>query len=75
MTPTRSLRSRLTNRHVAANECSSRLKGSASGCTVCCPVRVKRMPYCQRLLQTEIVPQKLSLQLSISILPGSSGNA
>src|SRR5579883_2307892 len=57
----------LTMRHVAANILKSFRNESAFGATVCWLVSVKRMPYCQRLLQTEILPQKLSRLPPISI--------
>ena len=42
---------------------------------MCCLVNEYLIPYCQRLLQAEILPQKLSRRAPISIFEGSSGKA
>ena len=73
--PMRAFLRPLTIRQVAANDRKSALKASESGATQCCSVSVNLIPYCQRLLVTEIFPQKLSRRLPISILPASSGVA
>src|SRR6266568_2948850 len=72
-TPTRAFLSPLTIRQVAAKASRSARKESDFGATVCWEVSENLAPYCQRLLQTEILPQKLSRRPPISIFPGSSG--
>ena len=42
---------------------------------MCSAVSEKGMPYCFRLLQTDILPQKLSRRKAMVILPASSGVA
>src|SRR5579884_1949522 len=75
ITPTRSPFKPFTTRHVAANILKSSLNPSDPGHTVCSRVSVYRIPYCHRLLHTDIFPQKLSRRPPISIFPASSGYA
>ena len=75
MRPIRARRSPRTTRQVAAKSLRSAWKEGRSGSDVCCVVSEKGMPYWRKLLQTLILPQKLSRRWSIVICAGSSGKA
>ena len=73
--PTRRLRKPLTTRQTPANHCRSLANSGESGLSVCSVVSEYGMPYCLRLLQADILPQKLSRRNAMVILLGSSGVA
>ena len=75
MAPTRRLRKPFTTRQTAANHCRSLAKSGESGLSVCNVVIEYGMPYCLRLLQADILPQKLSRRKAMVIFLGSSGVA
>src|SRR3989338_11624268 len=63
--PMRTLRRSRTTRHVAANRRISSRNDGASGATVWSEVIEYLIPYWVRLLQTDILPQKLSRRNAI----------
>ena len=62
-------------RQTAANHCRSWANSGESGLSVCRVVIEYGMPYCLKLLQADILPQKLSRRKAIVIFLGSSGVA
>src|SRR5579859_3134168 len=75
MLPTRKLRKPFTTRQIAPNHARSLSNSAESGATVCRRVSEYLMPYCLRLLQADIFPQKLSRRCRIVIFAASSGVA
>ncbi len=75
MAPIRAFFSPPMTRQMATKRARSARKLSLSGSTVCSSVRVKGMPYCFKLLQADILPQKESRRLAMVMAVGSSGKA
>ena len=73
--PTLRFRNPFTTRHTAANHWRSLANSGESGLSVCRVVMEYGMPYWLRLLQADILPQKLSRRWAIVIFRGSSGVA
>ncbi len=73
--PIRALRSPLTTRQVAVKLRRSDLKLALFGSTVCSAVSVYGMPYWDRLLQADILPQNESRRSLIVIRSDVSGKA
>ncbi len=64
-----------TTRHTPANHWASLLNWGESGASVWSVVSEYGMPYCLRLLQRDILPQKLSRRSAMVMRPGRSGVA
>ena len=62
-------------RQTAAKRSRSSRKQAESGASVCRVVSEYGMPYCFRLLQHDILPQKLSRRSAMVMRPGVSGVA
>src|ERR1700761_2909326 len=75
MEPIRRLRKPRTMRQTAENHARSLAKLSELGADVCSEVMEYGMPYCFRLLQADILPQKLSRRSEIFISSVRSGVA
>ena len=75
MAPMRRRRRPRATRQTPANQARSFSNTSESGASVCSVVSEYGIPYCVRLLQADILPQKLSRRCAIPILAGVSGVA
>src|SRR5260370_19197519 len=64
-----------TTRQTARNQSRSVRKISESGASVCSVVSEYGIPYCARLLQADIFPQKLSRRSRMDMREGVSGGA
>ena len=75
MAPIRNFLRPFTTRQTARNQSRSVRKSSESGASVCSVVSENGIPYCARLLQADIFPQKLSRRSRMDMCEGVSGVA
>ena len=75
MEPTRRFLSPRTTWHTLMNHARSFANSPDFGASVCSVVSEYGMPYCRRLLQADILPQKLSRRSRIDMREGVSGVA